>query len=89
MEEVISQLSTPFVTEISQDLDTTGNEMIDRLKLEYVVTTFRTDVNHTLLELFANYSLMAFVSNIEEIFPGIVKTISMVLFSEFRKDSLS
>ena len=54
MEEVISQLSTHFVKEISQTLDTTVKEMIARLKLDYVVTTFQTDVNHPLLEISAN-----------------------------------
>ena len=60
LEEVISQLSTPFVTEISRDLDTAMKDMIGRLKLEYAVTTF-----HTLLALAANKSLMAFASSIK------------------------
>ena len=70
MEEVISQLSTHFVKEISQPLDTctTVKEMIARLKLEYVVTTFQTDVNHPLLEISANDQLMAFVSSHKKLF---------------------
>ena len=54
MEDVISQLSTHFVKEISQTLDTMVKEIIARLKLEYVVTTFQTEVNHPLLEISAN-----------------------------------
>ena len=63
LEEVISQLSTPFVTEISRDLDTAIKDMIGRLKLEYAVTTF-----HTLLALSANKSLMAFASSHKKLF---------------------
>ena len=68
LEEVISQLSTPFVTEISQNFDTTVKEKIDQLKRPYVVTKFQTDVNHTLLELYANDSLMVFVSSHKQLF---------------------
>ena len=68
LEEVISQLSTPFVTEIPQNLDTTVKEMIDQLKRAYVVPTFQTDVNHTLLELSANDSLMVFVSSHKQLY---------------------
>ena len=54
LEEVISQRSTHFFTEMSQYLDTT--------------VKIQTDVNHTLLELSANDSLMAYVSSHKKLF---------------------